>query len=377
MSRPSVLIAGGACALSLIVVVSRHWRRPDSADSTRSTVQGAPSLPQRGVEGKGWIARPDAPGPLSAGGAAVERGGGAGLAGGTGSRPDIEGSAGGAATVVRGGRLGQGGGGAIGPGTFGSRAEPGSIHAATGLPVEANTIPGTESRALRTAGGNAETDPHAVTGQPLVEVQDKPKAAQPDPEGVVLQLSFDKTTVPEKGDTSPVVEQNVTLDSGTGAHFSADSQFVIPDAGNLKGDAGTISFTLQPEWGGDDKDLASLLQLRTNDWANRLQIFKDGSYLRFLFTPNTGVEANPAVDISNWEAGQSYQVTTTWGATPAGDRFASLYVNGQLVAQQPYDGQLEIPPGTPLYIGSDHQGGQPGARGVMSDLKIYDTVRAP
>ncbi len=377
MSRSSVLIAAGALALFLIVVVSRQRHRPESVDATHATGQTAPTLPQRAVEGKGWIARPDAPGPLSAGHIAVERGGAAGLAGATGTTRDIEASAGGAATVVRGSGPGQRGAGAMGPGSFGTGAEPGSIHAAAGVPVEANQIQGAQSRAPGATGGSAETESRPITGQRPVEVQDKPKAVQPDPEGVVLQLSFDKTTVPEKGDTSPVVEQNVTLDNTTGAHFSSDSQFVIPDAGNLNGDAGTISFTLQPEWGGDDKELASLLQLRTNDWANRLQIFKDGSYLRFLFTPNTGIEANPAVDISNWEAGQSYQITTTWGATQAGDRFASLYVNGQLVAQQPYDGQLEIPQGTSLYIGSDHQGGQPGARGVMSDLKIYDTVRAP
>jgi hypothetical protein len=361
-----------------LAVARKQFHGHGSAEVGRPSEHASPLARVPNADRQGWIARPEAGGSLAAGGqsgspprpgesAAPRRPRAAQSAHG------LERSAGDTATVVDGG--GRGGRSFVGSSPA-SGTGSAAIRADAAVPVKAFPVESAKTGERHMDQGTGVTEVRALGDQPLNE-PDKPKDAQADPEGVVLQLSFNKTTQPEKGDTTPVVDQGVTLDSVQGAHFSADSQFVIPDAGNLNGEAGTISFTLQPEWGGDDTGLASLLQLHTNDWANRLQIFKDGPYLRFLFTPDTGIESNAAVEIKDWQPGQSYQITTTWGATPSGDRVASLYVNGQLVSQQPYDGQLEIPPGTPLYIGSDVSNGQPGARGTLSDFKVYNNVQTP
>src|SRR5439155_6005643 len=92
-------------------------------------------------------------------------------------------------------------------------------------------------------------------------------------DGLVLSLPFDGSPKPEKGD-APLVEEGVTFDS-EGARFSTDAKFVVPNPG-LSGEAGTISFWLQPEWSGDDTGNASFAQIRGDTWENRLQLFKNG-----------------------------------------------------------------------------------------------------
>ncbi|MFN8626407.1 MAG: LamG domain-containing protein [Candidatus Binatia bacterium] len=182
----------------------------------------------------------------------------------------------------------------------------------------------------------------------------------------MLSISFDQSTVPEKGD-GPVVEHDIAFD-GQGATFSTDSQFAIPDAANLTGDAGTISFCVTPQWGGDEPIDASLVNLRTpNQFNNRLQIAKNGQYLRFLTADNTGHEAGAGVNISSWQPGQGHLVTATWG-----EALTSLYVDGKLVGSQTYEGQIEITPGTPMYIGSDIPGGSAGAQGSLAKFQVYN-----
>jgi hypothetical protein len=60
-------------------------------------------------------------------------------------------------------------------------------------------------------------------------------------------------------------------------------------------------------------------------------------------------------------------VTFTWeqGAL-------SLYVDKQLVGTNYLEGQLEIPPGTPLYLGSDvPEAPLSGANATISNFRIY------
>jgi hypothetical protein len=184
----------------------------------------------------------------------------------------------------------------------------------------------------------------------------------------VLSISFDNP-LPEKGDTAPIAEQGITFD-GKGATFSADSQYAIPDAGNLgTAETGSISFCLQPQWGGEDIGTdAALVNLRTpNAFANRVQIGKNGRFLRFLMADNTGHETGAGLNISDWQAGQSHLVTATWGQA-----LASLYVDQQLVGSETYQGEVQIPAGTPMYIGSDYSGGGLGARASLANFQVYN-----
>jgi len=48
-----------------------------------------------------------------------------------------------------------------------------------------------------------------------------------------------------------------------------------------------------------------------------------------------------------------------------------LYIDGTLAAQRSFDGQLDIPPGTPMYIGSDYPGGVAAAQGSISNFQVY------
>jgi hypothetical protein len=209
-------------------------------------------------------------------------------------------------------------------------------------------------------------------GEEPGEGQETSKDEQTGEDGLLLQLSFDKTTQPDKGSATPSVEEGVTLTSDEGAYFSRDAQFVIPNAGNLKGEAGTISFWIEPDWNGDDPENAALVQMRTAAWANRLQIFKDGRFLRFLLTPDSGTESGVGVDISGWPRGEAQHITTTWTEAQTGQGILSMFINGRLVGQAPFDGQFQIPPGMDLRVGSDHLNQMPGARGVISEFKAFD-----
>lgn len=186
----------------------------------------------------------------------------------------------------------------------------------------------------------------------------------------MLSLPLDKPTDLDEGDTAPIVVEGVTFDS-EGARFATDAQFIIPDAGHINGAAGTITFWLRPEWAGDPDSNASLVQLRTHTFENRLQIFKNGPYLRFLFADNTGVESGVGVGITEWRAGERHMVTATWG-----DGVTSLYIDGQWKGDKEYNGELEVGPDTPLYIGSDHPGGGPGARSTITNFQIFNRALA-
>jgi len=225
-------------------------------------------------------------------------------------------------------------------------AQPHGASAAKPAPVTAEVPPA----APAVAAPDASNTPADANGE-----QNEP----------VLSIPFERSAEPEKGDTAPIVADGVTFDS-EGARFSVDSQFVVPNAGNVQGAAGTITFWLQPEWAGDVESDASLVQLRTSTFENRLQIFKNGRYLRFLFCDNTGIESGVGTDVSGWKPGERHMITATWG-----DGVTVLYIDGRSYGARDYDGELEVGPETPLYIGSDHPGGGPGARSAISNFQIY------
>ena len=192
-----------------------------------------------------------------------------------------------------------------------------------------------------------------------------------DAQGPVLSIPFENSSSPETGE-APIAEEGVAFD-GSGATFSTDAQLAIPDAGNLgQAEQGTISFCLQPQWSGNEQTDASLVNLHTNTFENRLHIAKNGQYLRLLLADNTGHESGASLTISGWQPGERHLVTATWGQA-----LASLYVDGQLVGANTYQGELQIPPGTPMYIGSDVPGGNPGARGSLSNFQVYNRVLPP
>lgn len=161
-------------------------------------------------------------------------------------------------------------------------------------------------------------------------------------------------------------------DDGVGLDIGEDSVLTFPNAGNVNADQGSIAVDITPQWNGNDPTDNSFMQLRTeNEWNNRMQLVKNGPFLRFILTDATGHEADISYRIDHWQQGEEYKVTATWA-----DGKTNLYVNGQPVGSNEYPGPFEIPPGTPLYVGSDLPGGSyKGANGRLT-ARVYNRALA-
>jgi len=237
--------------------------------------------------------------------------------------------------------------------------------------IRVPATPTPEGRAAAPARTRTDTRTTPIASNPG-NAPPPPPAGRTDAAGPALVLSFDKSARPDAGDSAPIVEDGVSFEAD-GAHFAADAQFALPSDGNVDGAAGTISFWILPDWAGDDPGDASIVQLRDRHiWENRLQIFKNGPFMRFLFTDNSGIESGVGTNIRHWKRGEWHMVTATWG-----DGVTSLYIDGELVGDRTYDGELELNPGMPLYIGSNFPGDGPGARAALSNFQIFTRALTP
>ena len=141
----------------------------------------------------------------------------------------------------------------------------------------------------------------------------------------------------------------------------------MPDSGSIAGDAGAISFALEPQWSGDNQADADLVAIGDN----QLRIFKNVHFLRFEMTDNSGSENGTGANIADWEPVELHQVTATWGGG-----VMSLYIDAKLVAQQRYTSPFEIPSGTPVYVGTDSQGALV-APAVLSNVRLSKQSLGP
>lgn len=187
---------------------------------------------------------------------------------------------------------------------------------------------------------------------------------------VVFEAPLDRQTgTVANNDTPPLVEHDLEFaENGVGVKFEPGSVLAFPDAGNVRGDAGSLTLEFEPEWSGAEKGDYALVNVRTpNDPSNSLRLFKNGRYLRLLVADSNGQERNIGVDMVDWEPGVRRVVTATWE-----EGALSLYVDNSLVGTNYLDGPLEIPPGTPLYLGSDvPEAPLSGANATISNFRIY------
>lgn len=177
----------------------------------------------------------------------------------------------------------------------------------------------------------------------------------------------------EARDDAALVDSNsATYQAGEGHVFDSESQVRIPNAGNISGDAGSIAFELKPKWAGDDNSDASFFDLRTpNEWTNRMELVKNGPYLRFLMWDSEGNENGIGFQMKNWAADESHPIAMTWGADANGQKMMSLYVDGNLVGQRVYEHDFNVPNDQPLVIGNNVGGGL-GARSILSGFQVYN-----
>lgn len=164
-----------------------------------------------------------------------------------------------------------------------------------------------------------------------------------------------------------------TYQAGEGHVFDTNSEVRIPNAGNITGDSGSISFELKPQWNsetGETSD-AAIFDLRTpNQWNNRMELVKNGPYLRFLMWDDEGNENGVSYQIKNWAEGEPHPVAVTWGLNSSGQYVMSMYVDGTKVGEKPYPKPFVVPTNQPLVIGNNAGGGL-GAKSVLSDFQTF------
>jgi hypothetical protein len=215
------------------------------------------------------------------------------------------------------------------------------------------------------AGKSSADKAAAPQTQEMAQATDSAKASAPDDNGPVFSLPLDKSTQPDKGDTTPIIANGVTFDAN-GAHFSADAQLFIPSEGNVNPAAGTFTFWMLPDWAGDVESVFQILHLGATTWANRLDIFKDHVYLRLLMCPDSGFESGASANISGWNKGDRHMITATWG-----DGVVAMYIDGVSVGVSDYDGELDIGSSPPLFLGSGNPRVKEGANSNITNFQIY------
>jgi hypothetical protein len=77
------------------------------------------------------------------------------------------------------------------------------------------------------------------------------------------------------------------------------------------------------------------------------------------------------VSVAQWEPGRPYLVTATWSGG-----VMMLYVDGRLVAHQPFGPRVEIPAGSPVYVGTGPQDA-PVAPGSLSNIQLFTQALSP
>jgi hypothetical protein len=131
-----------------------------------------------------------------------------------------------------------------------------------------------------------------------------------------------------------------------------------------------MSLEISPNWAGTEETNNTLAQIRQpNQWNNRMELVKNGKYLRFVVTDNTGKESDVSHLITSWAPGERHEVVPTWG-----NGEIRLYVDGQLVGRDKYEGKLEIPPGTPMQLGSAYANYK-GFDGIIHKTTVWGRAR--
>ena len=112
------------------------------------------------------------------------------------------------------------------------------------------------------------------------------------------------------------------------------------------------------------------MQIRQeHEWNNRLEIVKNGEFLRFILTDNTGKEADISARITDWQPGEEKTIEFSWG-----NGRTEATVDNQVVGRNEYPGELQFQPSTPMIFGADHPGSTYGsAKATISNFTVAKT----
>jgi hypothetical protein len=172
-----------------------------------------------------------------------------------------------------------------------------------------------------------------------------------------------------------LVDQVDFLNDEHGVDMGDDSVLTFPALGNVSGEAGTIHFEFEPDWDGSEASGRTLFRIdEPGQWNNRVRLVKDGNYLRYMFFDNTGAEQNINTPIDNWQAGEPHELTVNWDQNVGK---ISMYIDGELMAEKPYEGELILDSKSRFDLGSKGGDGYIGAGGRITNLTAYDRPLTP
>lgn len=235
------------------------------------------------------------------------------------------------------------------------------------------TRPGSQPARPATAPGSGQAPSEQQVAEPGAAPQPPGQNA---PQDVMLSVPLHGTTQPDGANQpQPVAEQNIKpSEDGNGEQFPADSVLEFPDAARfINPQAGTLSLDIKPAWDGLNNLDNSFVQVKTPEmWQGQMELYRNGTYLRFVWFDTNQQENDIGVDIRNWQPGEQHSVAATWG-----EALMSLYVDGQLAGQRTYSGDLAITPGLPMFLGSNPGSHVPGAASTLQNFKVYNRPLTP
>ncbi len=189
--------------------------------------------------------------------------------------------------------------------------------------------------------------------------------ASPNGEDVALKIDKPEDIAKQGGQ-----EQNVEeADDGDGIKITEATNIKFPN--NVNPDGFTISFKISPEWSGSDPTDNALLEMRgPNEWANRIELVKNGEFLRFIVTTDSGREADISVRITDWPANQERELQAQVNMLELKSR---LYMDGRLAGSQELTGGLQLPES--ILVGADHPGSSYGpAQSTIRGFQITNSA---
>lgn len=154
--------------------------------------------------------------------------------------------------------------------------------------------------------------------------------------------------------------------------FDTESETAIPDGGAMTGSAGSIAFEVKPGWVSGDGTGATFFGLGSHEPAeNRIDLVKNGDMLRFVMRDSRGNENAIGVLIRDWQPDQSHPIAVTWGGDENGQKMMSLYVDGALVDQRPYEYDFNVRSDQALVVGNKADRNR-GARSLLGGFQVYN-----
>ncbi|MBT3291302.1 MAG: hypothetical protein HN380_28420, partial [Victivallales bacterium] len=221
-----------------------------------------------------------------------------------------------------------------------------------------------------------------------VRRDDKPAAgaAQKNPARLLFHLPFDGDCVAAQagGGKTPTEQDKIEFREGVieqAAAFADDARLTFPHAGNLRKEAGTISFWYKPSWrpGEKGKEIWRCC-FQEGPWpkgarngSNMTWLWFWGDRLRFDVSDTR--DAYGTHGVSGWDPGRWHHLAATWDHR-VGKR---IYLDGEPVGVAS-DGSSALLPDTwgvsdafeVLHVGCGTRG--KSADGLIDDFRIYDAA---